>query len=175
MKCDLTADQLARFAAGETLDPETARRAQQLAEYAAGQADDAAARRIEQHLEQCPACRRRLAALRQADRALAALAADGPSPAALLATRRALRRQTRPDPTAPEVMTLDEVAAFLRLSPAEMDAVADELPAFELAGCVRVRRDRLIQWIEQRERDHLRDTIAGRVARNGAPGWKGVA
>lgn len=50
-----------------------------------------------------------------------------------------------------EIMTLAEVASFLRLSEKEMAEVAEELPAFELAGKVLVRRERLMTWISERE------------------------
>jgi len=73
-------------------------------------------------------------------------------------------------------MTLDEVAEFLRLSPGQLDEVASDLPGFELAGQVRVRRAKLLEWIERRERSYLRNTVASRVARAlAANGWKGVA
>ena len=61
-------------------------------------------------------------------------------------------------------MTLDEVAAFLRLSDAQLDEVVEELPAFELGGQLRVRRQRLIEWLQQRERDYARQAAGSWAA-----------
>jgi len=176
MACEVTAEQLARFAAGERVDEPATRGIRQLAEYAAGEADGSTTAEVETHLAACAECRRHVAALRRADAALAALPPATPSARALLAIRRELAREVRGAGTGPEVMTLDEVAEFLRLAPAELDEVAADLPAFELAGQVRVRRARLLEWIERREREYLRNTVASRVARTlAANGWKGVA
>jgi len=176
MACDVTAEQLRRFAAGEMLDEQTARRIRQLAEYAAGEGDAATAAGVEEHLATCAECRRHVAALRRAESALAALPAPRASAGALLAIRRELAREVRGAGAGPEVMTLDEVAAFLRLSPGQLDEVVSDLPGFELAGQIRVRRTRLLAWIERREREYLRNTVASRVASAlAANGWKGVA
>ena len=54
----------------------------------------------------------------------------------------------------------------------ELDEIAEELPAFELAGRLRVRRQRLMEWIEHREQSYARGataTMAGRAA----TGWLG--
>ena len=54
---------------------------------------------------------------------------------------------------------------FLRVPVEELGDLSAELPAFEVAGRVRVRRDRLVAWIEEREHDYMRHNIASRVAR----------
>jgi len=82
----------------------------------------------------------------------------------VLAASRTIAEATRATPR-PEIMTLDEAAAFLRISPDELGEIAEELPAFELAGRIRVRRSRLIEWVARREADYARDTAASRVAR----------
>ncbi|MFO7898595.1 MAG: zf-HC2 domain-containing protein [Planctomycetota bacterium] len=146
---------------------------EELAEYAAGDAPPAQAARLRQHVARCPRCRRRLELLARADAALRALPRHRPSARAILEARRALREPERPAP--PEIMTLDEVAAFLRLGPAAFGEVVGELPAFELAGRVRVRRTKLLEWIEGRERDHMRHNIASQIARSVRSGGKGAA
>ena len=155
MDCDVTYDELAAFVCG---DLDAGRDAE-----------------IREHLPCCGRCRKRLEALGRADAALAALPPFEPAASILLATRRALAEVTR-GPGAPEIMTLEEVAEFLRLSPAQLGEVVEELPAFELGGQIRVRRARLIEWIRQRERDYTRQATAAWVARAGrsAP-EKGVA
>lgn len=50
-----------------------------------------------------------------------------------------------------EILTLSEVAHFLRLSEDDLMEIASELPAFELAGKVLVRKAKLLEWIAQRE------------------------
>ena len=68
--------------------------------------------------------------------------------------RRALSREVRGVP--PEIMTLDEVAEFLRVSVDDLEEVATDLPAFEIGGQVRVRRSKLVQWVEARARTYAR-------------------
>jgi hypothetical protein len=62
-------------------------------------------------------------------------------------------------------MTLDEVAEFLRISLDELEEVVTELPAFEVAGQLRVRRARLLEWVEARERAYRRSSAQSEVAR----------
>jgi anti-sigma factor RsiW len=147
MNCDITYEELAGLAAG---DLEAGREAQ-----------------IRRHVEQCPRCRQRLAALERTDATLASLPPLRPSAAALLAARRAVAEVIRPTAN-PEIMTLEEVAEFLRLTPPELGQVVEELPAFELAGQVRVRRERLIEWIRHREKDYTRQTNESWVAKSTA-------
>ena len=51
-----------------------------------------------------------------------------------------------------EVLTLEETARYLKLTIGELIPLLDELPSFELAGRLRVRRAALDQWIETREK-----------------------
>ena len=137
---------------------------EQLAAYAAGDLDDAERDSMARHVDGCDDCRRRLAAIERADGALAALPRREPTASAILAVRRAVSNVTRGGGE-PEIMTLDEVADFLRISPKELGQIAEELPAFELAGRVRVRRSRLVEWVQKRERDYTRHTAASWAAR----------
>ncbi len=140
---------------------------EELAAYAAGELDAARAAEIGEHLPACEVCRRRLEALAAADAALTRMRPEPPSPEAVLAARRALADAVR-RPAAPDVMALDEVAEFLRLTPDELEDVAEDLPAFELGGKVRVRRERLLEWIEQREREYARESMESWAARAAA-------
>ena len=81
----------------------------------------------------------------------------------LLAARRAIAAATRPAEPA-EIMTLEEAAELLRLTPGQLDRIVGELPAFELGGQIRFRRVRLIEWIEQRERDYGRQAAGSWAA-----------
>jgi len=143
-ECDVTYEELARMTAGD-LSPE---RGAELKRHALG----------------CEACRRRLDALRDVDDVLGVLPREEPSARAVLEARRLISSELRGS-GGPEVLTLREVAEFLRVSPDEMDRLAGDLPAFEIAGNIRVRRARLIEWIERRERGFLRTGIESEAAR----------
>ncbi len=137
---------------------------EQLAAFAAGEAppDDNAA--IERHVASCSRCRRRIAALGRADEQLRQAPRLTPSAEAVEHIRIAVAAAAQPLAPA-EIMTLDEVAVFLRLSEPEMEEIAAELPAFELAGRVRVRRARLIEWVEHRERAYRQQSLQNEAAR----------
>jgi len=131
---------------------------EELSAFAAGDAEH-----LGDHVRTCAACRARLAALRRVDRDLRLLQQPGPSAGAVLATRRLIARETR-GAGGPEIMTLSEVAEFLRVPPDALAEVADDLPAFEIGGQVRVRRTRLIEWIAERERSYARSRAESEVA-----------
>jgi hypothetical protein len=101
------------------------------------------------------------ARLRHIDRALAELP---PLMASAEAQMRALRAADGIAGTASStdaILTLNEVAAFLRLTPSQMDDVAADLPAFELGGQLRVRRSRLLEWVAVREAAYRREQAYG--------------
>lgn len=143
MSCEITPDELAALAAGD-LSPEESRR-------------------IGAHVDECAECRRRLDALRRADRALAVLPRLEPPTDAVLAARRALSRELR-GAGGLDLLTLEEVAELLRVPATALGEVARSLPAFEVGGQVRVRREKLIEWIEERERAYARGRIESEVA-----------
>ncbi len=143
MTCSVTYEELAAFACDD-LPPE--RRAE-----------------LRRHTGSCATCAGRLEALSRADARLAGLGRDQPDAGLLLRTRRALSRVTRPG-SGPEIMTLDEVAEFLRVPAAALEDVAHGLPAFEFGGHVRVRRASLLRWIEERERAFAQGRVESDVA-----------
>ena len=144
MDCDVPYEQLARFVAGELGSEEL--------------------RGMARHVASCESCGRRVEALRNVDAALRAVPRMEPPPSALLHTRRLLSQEVR-GVEEPEVMTLDDVAEFLRISLDELEEVVLELPAFELAGQLRVRRSKLVEWIEARERSYARSRAQTEMAR----------
>jgi hypothetical protein len=137
---------------------------EELAEFASGDLAPARAEVIKQHLSGCAACRRRLELLSQVDAALKLLPRTEPSAAALLKTRRILSAEIRGS-AAPEIMTLDDVARFLHITDDALGEIVEELPAFEIAGEIRVRRAKLLEWIEQRELSFMRSTTQSQVSR----------
>lgn len=83
-------------------------------------------------------------------------------PEDLLAVRRTLNAANRSKDDS-GMMTLKEVADFLRISQFELESILPDLPAFELAGQLRVRRNRLNEWIENRENEYVRAGIRNAV------------
>ncbi len=142
MECEVSYEELSRFASGEL--------------------DEERAWQVQDHLRSCERCRRHEAALRALDGRLRQLRRIEPPAGAVLEARRTLSRQVRGG--GPEVMTLGEVAEFLRVPQDALAEVMEELPAFELGGYVRVRRARLVEWIEQRERAYVRARAESEVA-----------
>jgi hypothetical protein len=124
---------------------------EELSWLAAGELSPERAQEIEAHAAACEACRRRLEALGSLDSTLGELPRFEPPTDTVLRTRRALSQEVRAA-DAPELMTLDEVADYLRIGLDELEEIVLDLPAFELAGQLRVRRSRLVEWIEARER-----------------------
>lgn len=146
----------------------------ELAELSAGDLTPEQAAKIEQHVAACAECQRHLAVLREADNVLRTLPRMAPPAHAVLDTRRLLADEFASGET--EIMTLDDVAAFLRISPDELGEIVGELPAFELAGRVRVRRARLVEWIEQQEIRYRMQNTESDLARIAAGAFgKGVA
>ena len=144
MSCEITCEDLAAFTT-EDLAPERQNA-------------------IREHLSGCSDCRELLAALNRADSLLASLSPVAPGSSAILSTRRAFSDVTRGLQTQ-EIMTLEETALFLRITPEQLGEIMEELPAFELAGQIRVRRIRLIEWIQQRERNFNRQLSESWVSR----------
>lgn len=127
-----------------------------LAAYAAGDLAPEQASSLALHIASCPHCANRLTRLRSLDQALKAYARQ---PLPHTTGRRTLDTLRDELQSTREIMTLDEVASFLRLTPAQADEVLCDLPAFELAGQIRVRRSQLIEWIQQQERLYQRNIM----------------
>lgn len=130
------------------------------------------ARTVAAHLSACPACRAALgqfevlSALTRTEAGLSVAPAIGafeeaPSVAPLTPAVRAsqMLAAVKAEVAAEaalatvehEIMTFDEVAAYLRLSPDELEEELASLPYFEIGGHIRVRRGLLMAWIEERE------------------------
>jgi len=139
-------------------------RYEEIAELAAGGLPADRARELEAHVGSCAACRRRVDAVRAVDRGLGALPRVQPSPGGLHRTRSLLSSAVGRAHEV-ELMTLDEVAELLRISLDDLEEVVMELPAFEVAGQLRVRRAKLLEWIEARERSYRRSSAQSEVAR----------
>ena len=147
MTCDVTYEELAAFAARDL----GAEREQFLRAHAA----------------ECERCGQRLDALGKVDSSLRSLPRIEIPEQTMLSVRRALSRGIRA--REPEVMTLQEVADFLRVTLEDLYETVDELPAFELAGRILVRRVKLLECIEHRENSYRRQVVQSDSARGVAP------
>jgi anti-sigma factor RsiW len=132
--------------------------------YLDGELADDERPRLEAHLQHCAECAGRLAQLRRSGQALQEEAhADLPD-----AVRRRLGRTlggaAAPDAW-PEVMALEEVARYLGITLDELDRLAADLPAFEVAGRIRVRRSELGKWIARREQDYAAQRLRTETTR----------
>ena len=142
---------------------------EELAAFADGDLEAGRLREIREHLQCCRGCADRLRALQMTDAVLESIPRVQPSAGAILAARRAVSATIR-RPLFPEIMTLADAAEFLRITPDQLGEIVEELPAFELSGQVRVRRERLLEWVQQRERDYVRQRSDSWAARAGAVG-----
>lgn len=130
-------------------------------------------RQIELHVRSCPQCRELVGAVGRSDAALhQAARAEAPA-AAVHAAWSELAAALAPAPPA-EVLTLQQAAELLQVSAKQLGEVMDELPVFEIAGELRIRRSRLMEWIGSRERDFVRQRSQSWVARATSIG-QGVA
>lgn len=64
------------------------------------------------------------------------------------AIQRELDRQAVPHQ---DILTFDEVAAYLRVPADTLQDYLDELPCFELGGQLLFRKEAVVEWIDQRE------------------------
>ncbi|MBN1880501.1 helix-turn-helix domain-containing protein [bacterium] len=74
-----------------------------------------------------------------------------------LRIRIALDHQLRTPLADREVMDIEETAAFLGITVPELVNCLDNVPAFEVAGRIRFNRERLIRWMELKERGLFRE------------------
>ena len=142
-----------------------------LAALADGQLSGDAELAARRHIESCPRCCGVLQGHRRLDGLLAALPVHQPGREVL----DRVRRQVLPRTPAEAILTLEEVAALLRLDEEAMALIVDDLPAFELAGRIRVRRDRLDEWIDARQRQYADRAAAAATLRCLRHNGKGVA
>ncbi|MBN2053778.1 zf-HC2 domain-containing protein [bacterium] len=118
--------------------------------YHDGELVGASAAAFEAHLAVCGSCRRRLAALRTLGATLRDTFGCRLPEDADLRIRRSIHRSIAPVPE--EILDLEGVAALLRIPVHEVVEILDSLPAFELCGRLRFRRDKVLAWMGERER-----------------------
>jgi len=135
-----------------------------LSEYEANELAAPVARRVEAHLSACPACSRVLTAMRRTTHEIGQLADTPPSRSMSVRVLDQVDAMRTPDlGQAPAVMTPEDLAMFLRVSPAALAEVIDTIPGFDIGGELRFRKERVEEWIQQRERERDRSAIYSRL------------
>jgi anti-sigma factor RsiW len=121
-----------------------------------GELDEAATAQLRAHASRCAQCAEELRASERLRALLCRSAAEEPTQATLGRVRAVLAAaaeaeaaRTRSDP--PAIMTLGEVATYLRVSATEARRLAHQIPHFLVAGRLRFRRQMVERWIETQE------------------------
>jgi len=129
-----------------------------LSQYEKGELDPTEAAGVSQHVDSCLVCAKRLEALLNLDALLRGLPSPGPDASGLLSVTEHVHGNV----TGGEILDVEQVASYLKLSPEEVLRFLDDLPCFVVAGQVRFRRSALMQWIHEREKEHRRDAMVER-------------
>ena len=134
-----------------------------LSAFEANDLDAETASHVRGHLRACLACAGLLAAIGDLDVMTANLPDDALSRSLCLGILGEVDALLAPDLSeAPEIMTVEQLARFLRVPLARLEQELDRLPAFEVGGALRFRKEAVMEWIEERERDYGRTLLYSR-------------
>ena len=135
-----------------------------LSQFEKGELSPALAKELEEHMSSCPECKRvvedftLLSRLSKEDEAHDA--GEDRLARVLSSIKERLREEEKSHFAGEkEVLTLEEAAAFLRVSSDEITLELDSLPVFRIGNRLRIRRNRLLQWIEEREKSCFRKRV----------------
>lgn len=131
-----------------------------------GELDDAEQADLDRHLAECEDCRSEVEGVATVRESLApAPDEEGPGLDVLARVKRRLATAAEAAAPVAEVLTPEEVAAFLQITLEELYENLDQLPVFEFAGRVRIRRRALEAWIEEKEQSFRQQSLAARRLR----------
>ncbi|MDP6353581.1 MAG: helix-turn-helix domain-containing protein [Planctomycetota bacterium] len=134
-----------------------------LSEFDSKELEENISHQVQGHLESCPACTVLLSALKQTDSLLAKLDDEEPPRSLCLRILNEVDDEKGLVSTdLPDIITPEQLARFLRLPLQKLET--ENLPAFEIGGEVRYRRDCVLRWMEDRERDYERRMITAQFA-----------
>ena len=137
---------------------------ERLSEYEAGELAPDIADGIDAHLTQCGACSALLVSLRRVMRAVGDLPDEEPPRSLCVRVLDRVDEWLAPGlDRAPEVMTPEELAMYLRIPPQRIEDEMEDLPSFEIGGRIRFRKERVIEWIEGRESDRRSRLVYSRL------------
>lgn len=140
---------------------------EELADYSLGELAPVRQTAITAHVQACPACRQRLVELAHADALLQATPRYEPGDAMVLELRRSLAEVVRPA-RLPQVLSPNQVAEFLAIPLEDVYDILPDIPAFRIGLRVRVRREKLLAWVEAQERSYAHASAASWVQRGKA-------
>ena len=131
-----------------------------LSEFEAGELTEEQAANVHKHVEQCNECSELLKAIEVSTELVCELADEEPSRAMSLRVLGKVDEMLAPDLTdAPDILTPELLAKFLGISLEQLEDDIHLIPGFEIAGNLRFRKERVIEWIEERERDRERQRL----------------
>jgi len=131
---------------------------ERLSELETGELGEALAKGVRDHLRDCGECSRLLAAMQATVELTADLPDGGPSRSLSMRILARVEEWLSPDPQSlPEIMTPEQLARFLNVPLEQLEI--ESLPGFEISGELRFRKDRVLEWIETREREYERGLI----------------
>ena len=134
MKCEETRERLSEFEAGE-LSPELAQG-------------------IREHLSRCGACSELLTSLSRMTGLMVSLTDEEPSRSLCVRVLARMDEMRAPGlDSAPEIMTPEDLALYLRIPYERVEEEIGDIPAFEIGGELRFRKERIREWIDRRERE----------------------
>ncbi|MBN2384069.1 zf-HC2 domain-containing protein [bacterium] len=122
-------------------------------QYLDDELDQTARTEFERHLNVCPDCQAYLEAYNHLLQTLDQCARGVTLPDDVdLKIRHEILRELGQSQHPSQIMDIEELARFLAMPVPEIVKLLDQLPSFELGGRIRFRRDRIIAWLEERER-----------------------
>ena len=110
---------------------------------------------IRGHLDDCAACQTALEQLQRLLCAARSLPQLVPSAARVLPISAAIHAEGTPKRRTEfgPVLTMEELADYLRTDQEALQVYLDQIPRFELGGRLLFRRESVEQWLQQRELD----------------------
>ncbi|MFC1852980.1 zf-HC2 domain-containing protein [candidate division CSSED10-310 bacterium] len=108
-------------------------------------------RDFELHLTACPTCQHRIKELQVMRNALQDVSDLKLPDEADLRIRHQLHEQIGDGSEGDEILDIEGLAQLLKIPVSEVVKRLNELPAFEIAGRIRFRRDRIEKWIHDQE------------------------
>jgi hypothetical protein len=125
--------------------------------YFDGELDEHESCEFQLHLEFCESCRKELDELGTIRASLQSFTHIQLPDESDLRIRRNLRTGSDQLSTRDEILDIEGVARFLKVSVTDVVDILDQLPSFEVGGKIRFRRDRIIEWIKDQEKKLVRE------------------
>jgi len=120
--------------------------------YLDGDLDYEASETFKQHVLVCQSCQDYLGDYSNLKQAVLTFEAERIPDEVELQVRHVLHQQIHGATPDNEILDIEGVAHLLALPLTEIVSHLAELPSFEFAGRLRFRRDRILEWAEERER-----------------------